>query len=972
MNSQFSAHLDAGAGIPLRLSLIAAACALALVSEGARAQAAPAPAAAASAAAADGTAATQIVTVTGLRHAIESAIATKHDSNSIVEVISAEDIGKLPDASIAESLARLPGLTGQRGPDGRVNVISIRGLSPEFSGVLFNGREMVSSNDSRALEYDQFPAELIGGAVVYKTPDASLVGQGLSGTVDLHALRPLDLPGRQIAVGLRGERNSNGTLVPGVASPTGKRFSISYVDQFLDHTLGLAVGYARLDDASQVKQTQLVQYGDYTPYGLPLSGNAPALFPAGGNLGQSMLPMYWTATSSTKKNTRDGLMAVLEYKPNKDLHSELDLYYSKFDTHEVGGTFLASLFATWGSGFAPHLSNVGTTQVGQNTYTTSATADQMPVTTQNFDTRRKDSIAALGWNTSLKLGDEWTAVSDLSYSKDTRHETFYEAYAFPFNTATQSPIGAVLSWNVPVNGGPQTFTPTPGNFMADPAILKLGDQPGFSFVPDNHSYFGALRQPVQQDEIKSLRFSVKHPLSGIFSRFETGVNYTQRDKTVAKNESRLLMKQDANGNNIRDIPSGVLQTPFDLSWAGVPSLLRYDVAALAQSGNVTLQPGQFSKKPADDSGVHEKVATVYGMLDIDTEWGPVPLRGNLGVQLIHTQQRSDGWDYLGNDTNPDPNLLFRRYGGASYNDVLPSLNLAAELGHGTIVRVGVAKTMVRPNIVDMRAGSSTPMVNSDQGGPNVGTWSMAYAGNPELRPWRANAFDLSIEKYFGKRSYLSAAVFHKQLLTYIYNQQSVQSTAGFPVVLPPGVTADQVRSTGPVTKPTNGNGGRVEGVELAASLEGGLVSPYLDGFGVVVSASKLNSSIYEKDNGNVPLNGLSGLSNSLTFYYEKYGFSARVSQRYRSPFTATTRDIYFNSVTTEQAADKVVDLQLGYEFQEGTYKGLSFLLQVLNLRDSATSNRVSVGANAPDATQLLPNYTYRYGRVSLLGMNYKF
>jgi hypothetical protein len=95
----------------------------------------------------------------------------KKASDSIVEVVSAEDLGKLPDASIAESLARLPGLTGQRGPDGRVNVISIRGLSPAYSGALLNGREVVSSGDGRAVEYDQFPSELIGSAVVYKTPD---------------------------------------------------------------------------------------------------------------------------------------------------------------------------------------------------------------------------------------------------------------------------------------------------------------------------------------------------------------------------------------------------------------------------------------------------------------------------------------------------------------------------------------------------------------------------------------------------------------------------------------------------------------------------------------------------------------------------------------------------------------------------------------------------------------------------------
>ncbi|HET8764278.1 MAG TPA: TonB-dependent receptor plug domain-containing protein, partial [Rhodanobacter sp.] len=134
------------------------------------------------------------VIVTGIAGSIANAIDTKRNSNEIVEAISAVDIGKLPDASIAESLSRLPGLATQR-LDGRANMISIRGFSPDFSGTLLNGREQATVGENRGVDFDQYPSELISGAVVYKTPDASLIGQGLSGTVDLHTIRPLDQPG---------------------------------------------------------------------------------------------------------------------------------------------------------------------------------------------------------------------------------------------------------------------------------------------------------------------------------------------------------------------------------------------------------------------------------------------------------------------------------------------------------------------------------------------------------------------------------------------------------------------------------------------------------------------------------------------------------------------------------------------------------------------------------------------------------
>ena len=129
------------------------------------------------------------VKVVGIRRGIEAAIDTKQNATSIVESISAEDIGKLPDVSIAESLARLPGLAAQR-VAGRAQAISVRGLSPDFATSLLNGRELVSTGDNRSVEFDQYPSELLAGVTVYKTPDAGLVGQGLSGTLDMQTVRP--------------------------------------------------------------------------------------------------------------------------------------------------------------------------------------------------------------------------------------------------------------------------------------------------------------------------------------------------------------------------------------------------------------------------------------------------------------------------------------------------------------------------------------------------------------------------------------------------------------------------------------------------------------------------------------------------------------------------------------------------------------------------------------------------------------
>ena len=978
MKSQSSMQHRRGANSQFRVSPVAAACTLLITMASGVATAQQA--------AAD----SQTVVVTGIRRAIESSIAAKRNSDSITENITAEDLGKLPDASIAESLARLPGLTGQRSADGRVNVISIRGLSPKFSGVLLNGREIVSSNDGRAVEYDQFPSELIGGATVYKTPSATLIGQGLSGTVNLLSRRPLDTRGREIAVNVRAEANSNNTQAPGVASPIGKRLSLSYLNQFADNTIGVALGFAHLESTTQLKVLELDNYGDYSVYDLPLDGIPPSLFQAPsvtwGPTSKALLPMFWTGSQSTKKNTRDGLMAVLEYKPNKDLRSQLDLYYSKFDTHEVGGKLTSNMFASWGEFFGPAgvknaLSNVGTTQVGQNTYATSATASALPTTTTNYDTKRRDTISAIGWNTSLKLGEQWTVVSDLSFSRDVRDEKYQEVYAGPWNSAANTWAYGPFKWNVPVNGGAQSFTPLKASFLSDPNGIKFGDVVGFDYVTGEPRWTGVIRDPHVEDEIKTLRLSAKRTLNGIFSAFTGGVNYTQRDKDVSKNETRLIIPVDANGNNIRDIPSAAVRTPFDMSWMGVPQFIRLDVPYLVDSGALGKKVAELGLK-TNDSNVHEKVTTAFAMLDIDTQVAGVPVRGNVGVQAVQTKQNAEGWEYRGNNDNVDFSLLYKRKGGTSYNEVLPSLNLVAELRPDLITRFGLGTTTARPEINDLRAGTSTPTLDIKPG-PNQGFWSTAYAGNPELKPWKAHAIDLSIEKYFGKRSYVSFALFRKNLVRYIAYGESARDNSGVPLPAnaPAGIVVQQF---GPVFQPLNGSGGKLEGIELAASLEGALISPMLDGFGIVVGASKLNSSIKDQkvdQNSNkviagssASIDGLSGISNNLTVYYEKYGFSARVSQRYRSAFTATTRDIFFRPTTRSQGSDKVVDMQLGYAFDDaGAYKGLTVTLQVNNLLDSSTRSYKTPGnLDVPDSTQLLPNYTYQFGRQILAGMNYKF
>ena len=263
------------------------------------------------------------VVVSGIRYSIATSVDVKIDSNSIVESISAEDIGKLPDVSIADSIARLPGLATQR-VDGRSQVINVRGMSEEFVGTLLNGREQVSTGDSRGVEFDQYPAELINAVTVYKTYDAGLVGQGLSGTVNLQTIKPLSLGDRRVVFGGTGEYNSLGD-VSSDADSKGYRASASYVDQFANNTLGVALGVARLNSPFQEEHYKQWWWANTDLWGTPQTGK-PA---------DAIALMGSEAWVKSRDLTRDGAIGVLEFKPNESFHSELDVYYSKFTQDEV-------------------------------------------------------------------------------------------------------------------------------------------------------------------------------------------------------------------------------------------------------------------------------------------------------------------------------------------------------------------------------------------------------------------------------------------------------------------------------------------------------------------------------------------------------------------------------------------------------------------------------------------------------------
>ncbi|RUL74457.1 TonB-dependent receptor [Dyella choica] len=893
------------------------------------------------------------VVVTGIRGSIEAALKAKRDSNDIVEAISAEDIGKLPDASIAESLSRLSGLATQR-VDGRANVISIRGFSPDFTGTTLNGREQATIGENRGVEYDQYPSELISGAVVYKTPDASVVGQGLSGTVDLHTIRPLDMPKRAIAANLRGELTTNGVLNPGTGvGDSGHRASFSYIDQFFDHTLGLAIGLAQLDSPIQEKQYQSWWWSvDNGPAGINRNWGGPHTPGMPDNV-ISQEGMQLRAQSENQ--LRNGLMTVLEWAPGDHYHSTLDLYYSTFNERKYKNG------AQWSS--SPYnnvsYSGVGVTPALPYPIVTSGTVTGIQPILQNEYTKEHDKLFAAGWNNQYDFGNGWTAMADLSYSS--AKKDLHDAYLF---SGLPSSGTTSVQFNSPVGNGYPDFAP--GVNLADPSVIRFTD-------PDNYGYDGREEFDRQNDHIRAVRLEVSHPVGWIFSDVTLGVNYSDRKKTKQADVFFAWLNGNGSGSIYHPgfgapIDPSLLYGPTSLDYGGIPGILDYNVLdALQEQFYLTQRNGQSDW--SRNYTVEEKVPVGYVKFNIDTQLGDVPLRGNVGVQYVHTDQSSRAFQTDGNT------LVGGLTGGIKYHNVLPSLNLVAQLSEGQFLRFGFAKTMARGRIDDEKVASSASVALVTNG-PGAGQvlWS-GSGGNPQLKPYVAVGTDLSWEKYFGKSSYVAVAVFNKNLLNYIYDKTVLDFDFAKAGYVNDNPSLPPTSNIGSFTRPQNGTGGKMRGLELSGALEGGLATPALDGFGIQANFSLTNSTLPVSAVSSIPgspstLPGLSRKVANLALYYEKYGWSARIAERYRSSFTGEAVALFDQLGYDKILANKQTDLQLEYDFPEGRWNGLSVLLQVYNLTDSADiTQQISKLPNNVSVARPLDYVTW--GRTIMFGVNYK-
>ncbi len=875
------------------------------------------------------------VVTAGFAGSLAAAAEMKQKQTVVTEVITAEDIGKLPDISIADALTRLTGLTTQRS-NGRSQAISIRGLTGDFSTGLLNGREQVSTGMNRAVEFDQYPADLLSSVVVYKTASPNLVGQGLAGTIDLRTVRPLDKSSRVIAANGYYEWNELGALTPG-ASATGNRFNVSYIDQLDNGRVGIALGFSHSSKPFAGEQFQAWGY-DTDP-----SGN----YVLGG-------------TKSYVRNSvldRDGIMGVLEFKPNENIHSTIDIFYSQFEENQLlRGMEIPLTPFNWGLGttIQPNWTAVG------GLVTRSVIGNVQPVV-RNDTFVRKDKPFALGWNLELGKKTDWPVTFDLSYSYVSRNDVNLELW---------SGVGSLRATTTPdtmtVQLKPDSIPVITSTLnYADGSVLRLSDPQGWQSwrfpTTGAPGYYKAFQS---KDMLGQAKLFTRHEFdSRFFSAVEFGLNYTDRYKKDGEGPSGFPVLK--NGAATAPLPTQVGTT--SMAFLGLGDIYAFDPLA-AYAAQFDFVPSTGTDFVARRFQIWEKVAQLYSQLEIKTKAGAIPVTGNVGFRLIQTDQKSKGYSANGNTVTAVED-------GDKYTQFSPSLNLNFELTDSSVVRFSVARQIARPRMYDMRASRTFGYDATKAGSTDLSQspWS-GGGGNSKIRPWVADSVDLSYERYFkDSKGYFAITGFMKKLRNFIYEQNSLADFSGYPFT----TTSAPALQQGAVSQPMNGDGGIIKGLEFSLVLASELFNENIKGFGLQFGAALTKSTVkpWGPTGGDAPLAGLSEKVAQFTVYYERYGWSARVSNRYRSEnrqYITTFGppnpggDVSSGGGFSMAQPESVFDAQLSYTFpKRSRLRNLSIFLQGYNL-----TNEPLVTYNNDDPRQVI-NFQ-EYGASYSFGAAYKF
>ncbi len=894
----------------------------------AAAQAVPASEPVTQDAAQDATVVDEIV-VTGFRSSLQQALNIKRREAGAVDAILAEDMADFPDQNLAEAIQRLPGVTIDR-VNGQGTTISVRGLGSDFTRTRINGLEAQAAsggNRNRSFDFSMFASELFNSIKVRKTQSAEIEEGSLGATVDLQTGRPLDFGGSGLnsALSVQGSYNDlSEKTVPRLAG------LLSWSNE--DRTFGALVSIAYSERSPILGSFNTTRWQKGDPSSVNAAGNP---YGRGQNFG-GCIPCTTTAqrdavlnafypripryTLGNTQEDRLGMTGALQWRPSDRTEAVLDLLWSRFNSELESPNIEAWSFSR---------ANVNSVVVrdyaidADKNILSYGVFDNMLVRAENGFTRNESNFYQASLNVRHDFSDRLHGNLKVGANRSEARTPLNVAYAFEaagvngytfdFREDDRRPR---INYGFDVTSG-QRFT----------LVNATRSNAGGNF--DNKVGAGSLAY----DWSDSLTFKI----GGEYRTYGFETFGLTRTKTSPTGADRLT-GVDSIGRVV-SIGDGVSAgAGSDLSFI-VPDISK--IADFLSFYDDPLVPNRSERE------VDETDKGVFLQADFNTTVGGMVLRGNAGIRYAQTEVTAKGWQTIAVGTPPVTTYDYVTTDN-DYDDVLPSFNLALEPREDVVIRLGAAKVMSRPTLGDLTPGGSVSPT----------TRTVSY-GNPLLDPFRATNYDFSVEWYFQTEGLLAAAVFYKDIDSFITSE-----TVGIPynqLGLPNELLQGAASPTDifQVTRRLNGEGGALKGIEIQYQQPFTFLPGLWSNFGFTGNVTWVDSEVSYGSAGKNRLTGQSKNTANATLYYEDGPFQARVSIAHRSQYLLSFPGANGNS--EEGVNDTTnVDASMSYEFAPN----LTFSLEGINLTDAYNDRYV-------DVTNRVSDYRHT-GREIAVGLRWKY
>jgi len=855
------------------------------------------------------------VVVVGIRKSLRDAIQSKRAATGVVEVISSKDIGALPDVSIAETLNTVPGVNTSR-DRGNDSQASIGGQGPRLVLGLLNGREMASSEPDRNVRWEIFPSEIVSGVTVYKSSEANLATGGISGTIDVTTIRPLDYSGPSLTVRAGPVLYDGGKAFPGF-NGLGDRFSGAYVTK-LTPQLGFVIAGTYQDQKNGYED---VQGGGWNTG----AGNDPGPVVAGG----PNVATPWGASYEGKNidTVRSAVSSTLQWKPSDIFTGRIDALYSSERISEQDNGAWISGWGNWGGSDTGDYSNtvVENGALVKADVSAAAGATINPEIAQYFQDMK---LFATGANGQWNLGD-WQAVGDVSYSQA-------ERYGLWHSIVFQNNVGAS---SFDYTGVPQV------SVAVNPYQAA---QDGTLFAQSANGAVSHLK-----DALSTAKFDAIHNLNaGWLTAIKLGVSASHREKDDAGGGATTTGSAQATDST--PSPSPIFTGPIPVSWITpfnynklvAPTMIAGNYNQLVSeiygaAGAAELSPDY--KDTPFTSHVYENVFDAYAQGLYDTTLGGKPLNGDFGLHVTHVETSSHAPTSLNG-------VAGETVEGETYTKALPSVNAKWEIDDGVYIKSGLAEVLSRPALNDLRADSTYSYTVT---GGVLQSGASGGGGNPLLKPYNAEQFNLTYENYFHKDGLFSVNAYYKEIHNYIgYNTETI------PVPAAAGVTGT-LQFTTPLNATKAGN---LEGLEFIFRTPFYFI-PHMEKFGIDANTSFVSTDIHESSPAGHPflMNGVAKTSGNVELYYADGKFETRLGLKFHSPYTQLYGWDASGSGLSAIKSESILDYSALYNIN----KSVTVRFQAGNLLNTALrtydlNNPVLTDRNDYYGRRYEVDLTYRY------------